>query len=99
MTRGFLGETLVGDREESIERFEHHDLAPRRRHTLPSSRPMTPAPTTASFFGTLSKSSAPQLSTMFLPSNGMLFSSVGIEPRGEHDVFGASAFPSCRRAR
>ena len=53
---------------------------------------MTPAPTTASFFGTLSKSSAPQLSTMFLPSKGMHFSSVGIEPRRQHDVFRAQRF-------
>src|SRR5688500_10197346 len=60
---------------------------PSRRHTLPSSRPMTPAPTTASFLGTVSKSSAPQLSTMFLPSNGMLGSSVGTEPAASTTCF------------
>ena len=53
---------------------------------------MTPAPTTASFFGTLSKSSAPQLSTMFLPSKGMLLSSVGIGSGREHDVLRAQGF-------
>jgi hypothetical protein len=37
---------------------------PRRFHTLPSSSPITPAPITPRRFGTVSKSSAPTLSTM-----------------------------------
>jgi hypothetical protein len=40
--------------------------APRRFHTLPSSRPITPAPITPRRFGTSVKSSAPALSTMCL---------------------------------
>src|SRR2546423_11351426 len=38
--------------------------APSRRHTLPSSSPITPAPMTPRRFGTASRSSAPQESTM-----------------------------------
>ena len=53
---------------------------------------MTPAPTTASFFGTVSKSSAPQLSTMFLPSKGMLLSSVGMEPEASTMCFALKRF-------
>jgi hypothetical protein len=54
--------------------------APRRRQTLPSSRPITPAPITPRRFGTLSKSSAPALSTMVLPSNFANGSSMDVEP-------------------
>ena len=38
--------------------------APSRRHTEPSSSPITPAPTTSSRFGTLSSTSAPVEDTM-----------------------------------
>ena len=41
---------------------------------------MTPAPMTPSRFGTASNSSAPQESTICLPSNGADFSGVGTEP-------------------
>ena len=40
--------------------------APRRRQTEPSSSPMTPAPTTISFFGTSASASAPVEETMRL---------------------------------
>ena len=40
--------------------------APSRRQTLPSSRPITPAPITPRRFGTASNSSAPQESTTVL---------------------------------
>src|SRR5260221_6698931 len=54
--------------------------APSLRHTLPSSRPITPAPITHSRRGTDSSSSAPQESTMCVPSKGRPLSSVGTEP-------------------
>ena len=41
---------------------------------------MTPAPITPRRFGTASNSSAPHESTICLPSNGRLFSSIGAEP-------------------
>ena len=41
---------------------------------------MTPAPITPRRFGTASKSSAPQESTMHLPSTGTVLSAVGSEP-------------------
>mmetsp|Transcript_41442 Transcript_41442/g.129795 ORF Transcript_41442/g.129795 Transcript_41442/m.129795 type:complete len:225 (-) Transcript_41442:644-1318(-) len=55
---------------------------PRRRQTLPISRPMTPAPTTTIFSGTDSSSSAPVESTIFLPalSTGTGGSGVTSEP-------------------
>ncbi len=53
---------------------------PSRFHTLPSSRPITPAPITPNRFGTTSKSSAPALSTMSFPSNFANGSSIGTEP-------------------
>ena len=43
-------------------------LAPKRRHTEPSSRPITPPPMTTRWLGTSSRSSAPVLSTMRLPA-------------------------------
>ena len=46
--------------------------APRRRQTEPSSRPITPAPMTVSFFGTLSKARAPSLSHTSTLSTGTL---------------------------
>ena len=55
-------------------------LAPRRPHTLPSSRPMTPPPITPRRSGTASNSNAPQESTMVLPSKGTMGSSIGTEP-------------------
>ncbi|MNR38907.1 hypothetical protein D3C85_1570550 [compost metagenome] len=45
---------------------------PSRRHTEPSSRPITPAPITASFLGTASKDSAPSLSETMTLSTGTL---------------------------
>ena len=54
--------------------------APRRFHTLPSSRPITPAPITARRFGVSLKSSAPTLSTMYSPSNFANGSSIESEP-------------------
>ncbi len=56
-----------------------------------------PAPTTASFFGTLSRSSAPQLSMMFLPSNFRAGNSTGMDRGRQHDVFclSVSFLPSC----
>ena len=42
--------------------------APRRAHTLPISRPITPPPITAIFFGTSFSDSAPVESTMRPPS-------------------------------
>ena len=50
--RGGLGDFGVGGGEEIRQRFEDGDFAPRRFHTLPSSRPITPAPITPRRFGT-----------------------------------------------
>ena len=60
----FLGELLIGDGQKLRQGLEHRHLEPSRRHTLPSSRPMTPAPITPRRLGTASKSSAPQESTI-----------------------------------
>ena len=65
--------------------------APSLRQTLPSSRPMTPAPITPSRFGTASNSSAPQESTTCLPSNGTLFNSIGTEPEASTTCFATSS--------
>ena len=65
--------------------------APRRRQTLPSSSPMTPAPITPRRFGTASNSSAPQESTIALPSNGTDLSSIGTEPVASTTCFAASS--------
>ena len=54
--------------------------APRRRHTEPSSSPITPAPTTSSFFGTFSSASAPVDDTMRFSSISMPFSRATSEP-------------------
>ena len=53
--------------------------APSRRHTEPSSRPITPAPTTISFAGTLSSASAPVEETI-------VFSSMAIDAGQRRDV-------------
>jgi hypothetical protein len=71
--------------------------APRRRQTLPSSRPITPAPMTPRRFGTASNSSAPQESTMRLPSNGRISAPRG-RARGEDDMLCGQRLlrlPSC----
>ena len=54
--------------------------APRRRHTEPSSRPMTPAPITPRRFGASANSSAPVESTMYSPSVFATGISIGTEP-------------------
>ena len=53
---------------------------PRRRHTEPSSRPMTPAPITPRRFGASLNSSAPVESTMCSPSVLATGISIGTEP-------------------
>ena len=53
---------------------------PRRRHTEPSSSPITPAPTTSSFFGTASSASAPVDETMRFSSISMPLSRATSEP-------------------
>jgi len=69
---------------------------PRRFQTLPSSRPITPAPMTPRRLGTLSKSSAPMLSTMCSPNfaNG---SSIESEPAARTTLLPLSStvLPSC----
>ena len=70
--------------------------APSRRQTLPSSRPMTPAPMTPSRLGTASNSSAPQESMICWRSKGRDLSSMGAEPLASTTWRGAScAAPSC----
>ena len=54
--------------------------APSRRHTEPSSSPITPAPTTSSFSGTLPSASAPVDDTMRFSSISMPLSRVTSEP-------------------
>ncbi len=54
--------------------------APRRRHTLPISSPITPAPTTPSRFGTAPSASAPALSSTSALSKGAPGSGRGFEP-------------------
>ena len=54
--------------------------APRRRHTEPSSRPITPAPITPRRLGTAVKSSAPVESTIRSPSVLATGISIGTEP-------------------
>ncbi|MCY1432487.1 hypothetical protein D9M71_484870 [compost metagenome] len=54
--------------------------APRRAQTEPSSRPITPAPITPSFFGTAWKSRAPVESTITSWSTGAGGMSTGLEP-------------------
>ena len=65
--------------------------APSRRQTLPSSRPITPAPITPRRFGTASNSSAPQESTTCRPSNGTLRSGNGCDPEASTTCFAVSS--------
>ena len=71
--------------------------APRRFHTLPSSRPITPAPITARRFGTSVKSRPPTLSTMVSPSNLANGSSIESEPAAMMTLvpFSSTSEPSC----
>ncbi len=55
-------------------------FAPSRCQTLPSSSPITPAPTMPRRAGTASKSRAPAESTIREPSNGADGSAMGAEP-------------------
>ena len=55
-------------------------FAPRRRHTEPSSSPITPAPTTSRCSGTLSSASAPVDDTMRFSSISMPLSLATSEP-------------------
>ena len=57
--------------------------APNRRHTEPSSRPITPAPMTAKDFGTFDKERAPveetiRFSSIITPLSGVTFATVAI---------------------
>ena len=54
--------------------------APRRRHTEPISRPITPEPITPSVFGTAAMRSAPSLLRMFSSSKGAPGSARAFEP-------------------
>ncbi len=51
VTAGFLGELLIGMAVKSGRASSTITSLPRRFHTLPSSRPMTPAPMTHEPFG------------------------------------------------
>ena len=53
---------------------------PNLAQTLPSSRPITPAPITPSVFGTSLKFKAPVLFTIFFSSNSAALISIGDEP-------------------
>ena len=53
---------------------------PKRAHTLPSSRPITPAPIMPSFSGTAENSSAPVELTIFVSLNFAELISIGFEP-------------------
>mmetsp|Transcript_18839 Transcript_18839/g.47866 ORF Transcript_18839/g.47866 Transcript_18839/m.47866 type:complete len:313 (-) Transcript_18839:260-1198(-) len=55
-------------------------LEPKRRHTEPSSRPITPPPITIKFSGTLSRARAPVELTTVFSSKGRKGSSMGSEP-------------------
>src|SRR5690606_21820419 len=68
--------------------------APSRRHTLPSSRPITPAPMTPSFCGTVLKSSAPTLShtsSLSISTPGRVR---GLEPVAITTCFACTALPA-----
>ena len=68
--------------------------APRRRHTLPISSPMTPAPTTPSLRGTSGIASAPALSRMRSLSNATPGSARGLLPVATTTCFAASSAAS-----
>ena len=87
----FLRELLVRHGRNCSSASSTTTSAPRRRQTLPSSSPMTPAPITPSRFGTASNSSAPQESTTVLPSNGTDLSSIGAEPDASTTCFAMSS--------
>ena len=55
-------------------------FAPSRRHTLPSSRPITPPPMTTRCFGTSGILSAPMFESTRSSSNLRKGSSIGTEP-------------------
>ena len=53
---------------------------PNLDQTLPSSKPITPAPIIASFLGVLENSNAPALPTTVLPFHGTEGIFIGLEP-------------------
>ena len=53
---------------------------PKRRHTLPISKPITPAPITPNRLGTASMANAPVFDRICFSSNGAPGNSRGIEP-------------------
>jgi hypothetical protein len=61
-----LGDLLVTAARKVGSASSTVTSAPRRRHTEPISRPMTPEPIRPSFFGTAPMRSAPSLLRMFL---------------------------------
>ena len=69
---------------------------PSRRQTEPSSSPMTPAPTTTSFFGTVSSASAPVDETTVFSSISMPGSRGDVRAGGDDDVLASRASGSCR---
>jgi len=71
---------VVGGDDLGEEFNDGGTSAPRRDQTEPSSTPITPPPTTTSFFGTLWKLMAWSEETIVSPSNFMNGSSTGVEP-------------------
>jgi hypothetical protein len=80
LARGGLGDVGVGGSRNSGSASRMVTSEPRRRHTLPSSRPITPEPITPRRLGTASTSSAPALSRISLLSYFAKGSSIGTEP-------------------
>ena len=73
--------------------------APSRDQTLPSSRPITPAPTTPMRAGTASNSSAPQESTICSPSNFAMGNSMGVDPEARITFFACKTSTSPETGR
>ena len=88
--KALLGHLSVSGGQEFRHRFQDGDFEPRRRHTPPISRPITPAPITPSVFGTAPMFSAPSLdSTTFVERQAGQFA----RRTGRHDhVLGDQVF-------
>ena len=65
---------------------------PNLDHTLPSSRPITPAPIIAKFLGTSVNSKAPELPIMVVPFHGTDGMLIGLEPVAKIIFFAVTFF-------
>ena len=73
-----MSASSIGSKVFSASNISTSD--PNLDQTLPSSKPITPAPIIANFFGVSENSSAPALPTIVVPFHGTEGILIGLEP-------------------